>query len=164
MQVAFSKPSEKHRLCQWTAVRGKRTVVPGSVMAAGRDLPHDLGQYVVEAALGIRNGFWGLIARGATFKSTGRRVTLPGRALIVAHGDDLAEAERLAGVHVDRWRRHLSTPTGLYLAVALEAWERLGVGDRLVFAWPEPTGVIEPQAGRSAWRPAAVGARPPPMQ
>jgi hypothetical protein len=155
METAFFKPGEKHRLCQWTAVRGRRTVVAGSVMAAGRDIPHDLAQYVVEAALGIRHGFWGLVARGATFKSTGRRVTRPGRALVVAHRAELDEAERLAGEHVDRWRRHVPTPAGPHLDAALDGWRRLAVGDRLVFRWPDATGAIVPapvaaQAGRRA--------------
>ena len=65
VQVTFVKPSEKHRLCAWTAIRGRRTVVPGTVMAAGAGLPHDLAQYVVEATFGVATGFWGLVARGA---------------------------------------------------------------------------------------------------
>ena len=69
-------------------------------MAAGAGLPHDLAQYVVEATFGVTTGFWGLVARGATFKSTGRRITKPGRALVVAHRASLDAAERLAGEHV----------------------------------------------------------------
>ena len=105
MRVEFTSPSERHRLCGWTAYRGKgeRSVVPGSVMAAGAGLPHDIGQYVVEAATGLRTGFWGLVERGATFKSTGRRITKPGRALIVAHRAELDDAERIAGEHLARW-------------------------------------------------------------
>jgi hypothetical protein len=38
-------------------------------MGYGRDLPHDLAQYVIEAATGYEQGFWGLVAMGATFKS-----------------------------------------------------------------------------------------------
>ena len=34
-------------------------------MASQKDLPHDLLQYVVEAACGYEDGFWALLARGA---------------------------------------------------------------------------------------------------
>lgn len=142
MQVEFFKPSEKHRLCAWTAIRGKRTVVPGSVMAAGAGLPHDLGQYVVEAATGFRLGFWGLLEQGATFKSTGRRRTKPGRAVIAAHRADLDESERLAGAHLARWHRGEQTDVARHLDAALEAWQSLEIGDRLAFQWPSPVGDV----------------------
>ena len=85
MRVAFRIQDERKRICRWDAVRGKRTRVPGAVVGYGNGPPHDLVQYVVEAATNYENGFWGLVARGATFKSTGRRRTKPGRALIAAH-------------------------------------------------------------------------------
>jgi hypothetical protein len=47
--------------------------------AGHTDLPHDLAQFVVEAALGLEAGFWNLVANRATFKSVGRRQTVPGR-------------------------------------------------------------------------------------
>ena len=53
-------------------------------MGVGRSLPHDLAQYVIEAATGYTHGFWGLLALGATYKTTGRKITKPGRAVIVA--------------------------------------------------------------------------------
>jgi hypothetical protein len=146
VQVTFVKPSEKHRLCAWTAVRGRRTVVPGTVMAAGAGLPHDLAQYVVEATFGVTTGFWGLVARGATFKSTGRRITRPGRALVIAHRTTLDAAERLAGEHVSRWRDGRPTKAAAPLSAALDAWHQLELGDGLVFRWQEPTGEIVPDA------------------
>ena len=37
-------------------------------MPIGRGrIPHDLGHMATEAHLGITDGFWGLLARGATF-------------------------------------------------------------------------------------------------
>ena len=150
MQVTFFKPSEKHRLCAWTAVRGRRTVVPGTVMAAGTGLPHDLAQYVVEATFGVATGFWGLVARGATFKSTGRRVTKPGRAVIVAHRASLDAAERLAGDHVARWQEGRPTEAAAPLSAALDAWQRLQLGDGLAFHWPEPAGVVVPSTPPAA--------------
>ena len=136
MRVEFYKPSEKPRLCTWEATRGKRTVVPGSVMAAGASIPHDLAQYVIEAASRTENGFWGLVSRGATFKSTGRKLTRPGRALIAKHRDDLNTSEVLANEHVARWRRGETTPVTLALSEAAAQWTALKIGDRLTFEWP----------------------------
>src|SRR4051794_35978222 len=106
MQVTFTRHDAKgRRACSWHATRAKRVRVPGPYMAAGAGLPHDLAQYVVEAAVGFDNGFWGLVARGATFRSTGRKRTKPGRAIIAANRDALDESEQVAAVHLEAWRR-----------------------------------------------------------
>mgnify|MGYP001140726927 FL=1 len=64
--------------CDWEAVRARRTRVPGCCMG-GRvradTLPHDLAGFVIEGGLGLRHGFWGLIAEGATFNSMRKRRT-----------------------------------------------------------------------------------------
>src|ERR1039458_9178665 len=86
MQVAFYKV-DHGRLCAWMASPPKRKRFQGTTMATGRDLPHDLAQFVVEATLSLHHGFWGLLASGATFKSVpGRRRTRPGQQLIQAYG------------------------------------------------------------------------------
>lgn len=78
MRVEFYKRGEG-RLCAWVATPPRRRPFEGSTMAAGRDLPHDLTQFVIERALDIRDGFWGLLAHGAWFASVrGRRPTRPG--------------------------------------------------------------------------------------
>ena len=121
MRVEFTKHEKNGRVaCAWTATRGKRTEVPGSLMPAGKDIPHDLGQYVVEAATGYADGFWGLIDRGATFKSTGRKATRPGRAIIRDHRAELDASEGLAGAHLAAWRagRHLPAPFRTFAGAA----------------------------------------------
>jgi hypothetical protein len=143
MQVRFFIADERKRVSSWTAVRAKRTRVPGSFMAYGDDVPHDLVQYVVEAATGYENGFWGLVARGATFKSTGRRRTKPGRALIAAHRRELAGSEQLAQQHVAEWRSGLDTGVAQRLRAAEEQWRSLEPGDEIVFEWPSPAGHVE---------------------
>ncbi|HKG93659.1 MAG TPA: hypothetical protein VKA84_17260 [Gemmatimonadaceae bacterium] len=81
MRVEFYKDGDG-RLCGWVAAPPRRRPFQGTTMAAGRDLPHDLTQFVIERALDIREGFWGLLANGASFASVpGRRPTQPGRAL-----------------------------------------------------------------------------------
>jgi len=151
VRVEFFKPSEKHALCAWVATRGKRTVVPGSTMAAGKGLPHDLAQYVIEAATGYERGFWGLLATGATFKSTGRRRTKPGRAVIAENRQTLIDSEVLAGAHLAAWRRGDVSRVTAALDAALAQWRELAIGERLVFEWPAPIGTAEPAEERAGY-------------
>ncbi|MCU1485281.1 MAG: hypothetical protein JWN67_2027 [Actinomycetia bacterium] len=143
MQVAFRRHTEKGRVaCSWDAVRGARTRIPGSYMPAGVDVPHDVLQYVVEAATGFRHGFWGLLSDGATFKSTGRRRTKPGRQLIAEHRAELQTAEHLPHEHVTAWRAGERTPVTALIDVAFEQWRSLDAGEVLVFEWPSPEGRV----------------------
>src|ERR1019366_6291143 len=113
----------------WEAIRGKRIRVPGATMALGRgDLPHDLTQMVVEATLGVSDGFWGCLAQGATFRSTGRKRTRPGRAVIAAHRTDLVEAEQIVGAPVRGWKAGQPTPTRDALNRFDHLWRSLGDG------------------------------------
>ena len=73
MRVTFHKLTEE-RLT--TLGGGPRRADPGSwdVDGPGRGgLPHDLVQMIVEGSVGIEHGFWGSVAAGATFESTGRK-------------------------------------------------------------------------------------------
>jgi hypothetical protein len=114
-------------------------------MAVGQDIPHDLAQYVIEASVGYRNGFWDLVSQGATFKSTGRRRTKPGRAVIAEHRQDLAGSERLAGLHLHLWKARQAGPVATALDRAFGHWQELQTGQRLVFDWPSAEGRIEPR-------------------
>ena len=119
-------------------------------MALGRGMSsHDLEQYVVEAATGYRYGFRGLVARGATFRSMHKAITEPGRDVIVRHRRELAEAERLAALHVTAWRCHQQTAVTVALEEAAEQFRRLRASDRLSFERPSPHGEISGQLGRS---------------
>ena len=140
MQVGFYK-GDDGRLCAWTAAPPKRKPFQGTTMASGRDLPHDLAQFVVEAALGLECGFWGLLAKGATFKSVpGRRPTQPGREVIRAHRERLDRAEGLVNAHVSAWRVGAATPVGAALEAMLARWRALRVGEELRLNWLTPTG------------------------
>lgn len=131
----------------WRATRGKRTRIPGTVMAGGRGIPHDLAQYVIEAATGYRGGFWELVSKGATFKSTGRRRTKPGRAVIADHRVELAGAERLAGEHLQRWKAGETSPVSGALSRADDQWSELSLTQCLVFEWPSANGNVAPSDG-----------------
>jgi hypothetical protein len=133
----------------WEATRGKRTRIPGTTMAGNKGIPHDLGQYVIEAATGYRNGFWDLISKGATFNSTGRRRTKPGRAVIAEHRAELAGAEALAAFHLQRWNAGDTSPVSEALSRALDQWTRISIGERLSFEWPCPRGMVTDKGGSS---------------
>ena len=142
VQVDFFRDDES-RVSGWEAVRGKRTRIPGSVMGLGRGvISHDLAQYVIEAATGYQNGFWGLLAQGATFKSTGRRRTRPGRAVIAAHRQDLLASEHLAGAYLAAWKAGAASPVTAALDRAAGQFSRLQPGERLRFEWPYAFGQL----------------------
>jgi hypothetical protein len=142
VRVDFYRDDEA-RVCGWEALRGKRTRVPGSVMALGRGvISHDLAQYVIEAATGFQHGFWGLLAEGATFKSTGRRRTRPGRAVIASHRQDLLASEHLAGAYLAAWKAGASSPVTVALDQAAGQFSRLKPGERLRFTWPSASGAV----------------------
>jgi hypothetical protein len=138
VKVTFSRSSDG-RLCSWRAEVHERRRFQGSTMAARSshaDLPHDLAQFVVEATLGLEEGFWNLVANGATFKSLGRRQTKPGRRLVVAHRAELNKAERVVNAHVRAWRDGDPTPLGPALDAMVARWRALGAGEELVVEWP----------------------------
>jgi hypothetical protein len=96
-------------------------------MALGRGgLPHDLVQMIVEASLGIDRGFWGSVAAGATFKSTGRKRTRPGRAVIVANRRVIADAEGVVAEHLYRWEHAIPTPAADHFEELSRCWDSLG--------------------------------------
>ena len=147
MHVAFYKV-DGGRLCSWVATPAKRKPFQGTTMASGRDLPHDLAQFVVESVLGFQDGFWGLLARGATFKSVaGRRRTRTGQHIIAAHREVLHATEHIVNAHVTAWRTGAASPAGPALDAMCARWRALPVEAELRVDWPRP-----PAAGhRGAW-------------
>jgi hypothetical protein len=138
MQVMFSKV-DGGRLCSWRAELPGHGRLQGPTMAARAshtDLPHDLAQFVVEAALGLEEGFWNLVANGATFRSLGRRPTKPGRQLIAAHRTGLNRAEGIVNTHVGAWRDGGPTPLGPALDAMVARWRALRGDEELVVEWP----------------------------
>lgn len=145
MRVTFFKLVED-RCSYWEAVRGKRTRVPGTPMALGRGgMPHDLLQMLVEGAVGFHDGFWGSVASGATFKSTGRKRTKPGRAVIAQNREGIDRAEQIVGEHLHRWARGKPTPCAEVLDSYAERWEALDDCEGLTLEWPSLTflGTVE---------------------
>ena len=158
MRVEFYKGGDG-RLCGWIATPPHRRAFQGSTMAAGRNLPHDLTQFTVERALDIRDGFWGLLAHGASFASVpGRRPTRPGRALTRAHQASLMQVEMVAYAHYLAWQRGEATPLRRTLDAMYARWRALAEGERLVLEWPvhplpdKPSRVARQQTPRRGRR------------
>lgn len=132
MRVVFRK--DERSACWWTAYPPKRRPLSSIGGTAGRGLPHDLAQFLVEREHGHRYGFWGCLADGATFRSlvrTGRRRTRPGVALIARHVSDLDAAEADANLHVGAWREGRDTPLGSLLDEYRRAWLAMPSGAEL---------------------------------
>jgi hypothetical protein len=162
MKVMFSR-SDDGRLCSWRAELPRHGRFQGSTMtvrAGHTDLPHDLAQFVVEAALGLEEGFWNLVANGASFKSIERRRTKPGRQLIADHRAELNEVEEIVNVHVAAWRDGDPTPVGPALDAMLARWRALRVGEELVVEWPTrrlPRASLRVRRAPTQRRPRRVG-------
>jgi hypothetical protein len=87
--------------------------------------------------LGLEFGFWGLLARGATFRrGTDRRRTRPGRALIADHRPDLLQAEALGNAHHQAWLEGRPTAMGPTFDRLARLWEGLPDGGALRVDWP----------------------------
>jgi hypothetical protein len=125
------------RVCGWIATPPHRRPFEGTTMAAGRDLPHDLVQFTIERALDIRDGFWGLLAHGASFASVpGRKPTQDGRALTRQYHDALNRVEGIVNGHYAAWRRGEDTPLRATLDGMYAQWLAVPEGERLVLTWP----------------------------
>jgi hypothetical protein len=151
-----------------TFVTGERTHVyvtrdDGSELdwswPSGGGLPHDLAHYVVESGLGMRFGFWGLVADGVDFSSYGKPRGLEGRdvtELNQAEGAVAAATIRLTVPEVDAAAylveccEKASTPVPDIDAAMLdrlteacrqadERWRALAPGESLTVEWPQPS-------------------------
>jgi hypothetical protein len=106
MDVVFVKPSGRRYRSLLHRPDGVQVAFEGGafnvVGGPARELPHDLAHLVVERALALRQGVWGVLAAGGMFTHAtvvaGRRAphaTAHGRAVIARAGDRIMQAEIL---------------------------------------------------------------------
>jgi hypothetical protein len=133
LTVRFEKTSTNQ--CVVTAWARDRKPFSVSHMAGASRMPHDLATFVIEQNLSIAGGFFNLVAHGAVFRSSGRRITRSGRALIVANRAALEDAERRVNQVQSSWARDLPTPAGSALTDADERWRALDPEGCLECAW-----------------------------
>jgi hypothetical protein len=148
--VTFHKVAERRVDSWWEAVRPTGGTFRGGWMPQGRyRIPHDLVHLAAEAHLGIDDGVWGLLARGATFKhGTDRRPTRTGRAIVRDHRAGLHQAERVGNEHGWRWQQGLPTPVAPTFERLATAWAAVPPGGALTVRWP--TLEAETSAGPAA--------------
>ncbi|MGW0184699.1 hypothetical protein ACWDV7_02950 [Streptomyces sp. NPDC003362] len=110
MEMSFRKlPDNQHEILV-RARKGPDVRLPAQPV--GPNMPHDLVHAVVETALGIDDGFWGAMARGATFQ--GFELLTPGRhrrsgMKVLRRGGDAVMAAELSVNWAYRVWRGLST-------------------------------------------------------
>ena len=139
LTVTFVKHDGGHQpAASWVAVSPGGRRETGAYMPIGRGvIPHDLAHLVVEGHLGIDDGVWGLLARGATYRrGLGRRPTKPGRAIVRDNQAALATAEGAGNDHHHRWRHGEPTEVGPAFDRFAEAWTALPDGGTLTVEWP----------------------------
>jgi hypothetical protein len=138
------------------------------VGGSARELPHDLAHFVVEDALGLEAGLWGVLAAGGMFGHAkvigGRRPPHAARraqAVVDAAGDRLSQAEtltrfvcdlaldgadrdvrRLQAAAGDRWWRETSADRLEHACRALREtsvrWRDMLPGEALTVVWRLP--------------------------
>ncbi|MGI9053834.1 MAG: hypothetical protein ACR2HQ_14530 [Ilumatobacteraceae bacterium] len=90
-----------------------------------------------EAHFRINVGFWGLRARGATFKhGTQQRATQPGRHLVRDNRARLGAAEAIGNEHQFAWAMGKRTPVGLTFDRLSRLREALPDGNTLTVRCP----------------------------
>ncbi|WP_442803351.1 hypothetical protein OG411_16075 [Streptomyces pseudogriseolus] len=152
MEMSFRKlPDNRHEIL---VRREKGPDVRLPARPAGPSMPHDLVHAVVETVLGIDDGFWGAIARGATFQ--GFELVTPGLhrrsgLKVLRRGGDAVMAAELRVNWAYRAWRGLSTEgrgvgrapldaealarTGPRLDAAARRWAAVPVGGELLWRW-----------------------------
>ncbi|MFB9555127.1 hypothetical protein [Streptomyces roseoviridis] len=152
MDIAFRKlPDDRHEILVRDR-QGPDVRLPAQ--PTGPTMPHDLVHAVVEHALGIEDGFWGAMARGATFQ--GFELVTPGRhrrsgLKVLRRGGDAVMAAELSVNWAYRvWRglptegRGVGRPpltaeqiarTTAPLDAAAARWRDVAEGDVLEWRW-----------------------------
>ncbi|UYQ61799.1 hypothetical protein [Streptomyces peucetius] len=151
MEMSFRKlPDNQHEILV-RARKGPDIRLPAQPV--GPSMPHDLVHAVVETALGIDDGFWGAMARGATFQ--GFVLISPGRhrrsgMKVLRRGGDAVMAAELSVNWAHRvWRGLPAEGRGVGPA-PLDAEALARTGPRLDTAAARWAAV--PEGGELLWR------------
>ncbi|WP_128983542.1 hypothetical protein [Streptomyces roseicoloratus] len=151
MEMVFRRlPGNQHEILV-RARKGPDVRLPAQ--PDGPSMPHDLVHAVVETALGIGDGFWGAMARGATFQ--GFELVTPGRhrrsgMKVLRRGGDAVMAAELSVNWAYRVWRGLSTEGRGVGPAPLDAEALARTGPRLDAAAARWTAV--PEGGQLLWR------------
>ncbi|MEU6294031.1 hypothetical protein [Streptomyces erythrochromogenes] len=151
MDIVFRKlPDDRHDL----EVRDRRGPdVRQMSRATGPTMPHDLVHAAVESALGITDGFWGAMARGATFEgfetTTPTRHRRSGMKVLRRGGDAVMRAELCVNWSYRVWSGLSTGGRGVGRSPLDERQVALACAalDRAAERWAEV-----PEGGTLTWR------------
>lgn len=152
MLILFTKlPGQRHEILVRDR-RGPDVRLPAR--ETGPTLPHDLAHAAVESALGIRDGFWSVMADGGTFEgfvpATPGRHRRSGIKTVQRYGPAAQPAELAVSWAHRVWSGQRTSGRGLgpcpldeaQLAIATAAldraqarWNALQEGETLVWEW-----------------------------
>ncbi len=152
MEMSFRKlPDNQHEILV-RARKGPDVRLPAQPV--GPSMPHDLVHAVVETALGVDDGFWGAMARGATFQGfapvTPGRHRRSGMKVLRRGGDAVMAAELSVNWAYRVWRglpvegrgvgpapldAQALARTGPRLDAAAARWAAVPEGGELVWRW-----------------------------
>jgi hypothetical protein len=140
LTITFHKVLDPRPHAWWEVEKRTGGRFRGGYMPIGRGvIPHDMVHFAAEAHFGIQDGFWGLLARGATFKNgTDKRPTRPGRALVAENRVGLDRAERIGNVHHMLWMERKPTPVSPTFDRLADHWSALPDNGTLTVYWPMP--------------------------
>jgi hypothetical protein len=127
MHVTFARTAERGYATVAVRDDGVAVRVPSFDRPTG--LPHDIAHLLVERELGLTQGFWGCVAKGAMFPGmavvAGRhspRAAVHSRAVIREAGQHGTEAEVLVGTLLHMAERGLDASWPAARAVLREMW------------------------------------------
>ena len=139
MEVVFTKAAHRKHFPPWVAHKGKTRIVGSGLGCDPRHLPHDIVTLVVERELGMRDGFFGTVFAGGTFRSMQKKRHAAGKAAIAANRRGLDVAEFVVNTACSDWMAGRPTECGAALDAALAAWLAVAPGESLTLAWLAPT-------------------------
>ncbi len=127
MEITFTRGGEHSYSTVARRDDGVTLLVPS--FDRTHSMPHDLAHFVVERELGLKRGFWGCVAAGATFPGievvSGRRpphAAERSKAIIREAGQHGTEAEVLVGLVIDLVQKGLASDGPAARALVSRVW------------------------------------------
>ena len=149
VEVTFTKAAHRKDFPIWVAQAGKRRINGAGLGSDPRHLPHDIVTFVIEKQLGFKDGFFGTVAAGGTFRSMAKRKNKPGRAVIARHVPALTAAEHMVNQTWSDWLAKRDTPCNDALDRAYAEWRSLPPGGHVTLQWlPTPAHPAGPKKKR----------------
>jgi hypothetical protein len=138
MQVVFTKAAHAKDFPPWVAHKGKTRIVGSGLGCDPRHLPHDIVTLVVEREIEMRDGFFGTVFDGGTFRSMHKKRHAAGKAAIAANRPGLNRAEFVVNTAWADWHAGRPNECNAALDAALAAWKAVAPGGTLTLEWLAP--------------------------